>query len=443
MRNARPQAVIFAEAPEALTRVCGVSLLERLLRILRRLDFTEAIVASSTPGEIHSAIEPPTWARRGLQVRMALPNEINFREMRRLLVLPGNFYCDARLIDALLQAPGSAQLVDSDPPRAVRPLLANHRHNGKGCVSGAAIITPEEFASLAKDQLPAIDAAAVPSYVRHMRRHVRPVFFPAPSPERQVEAKRFLFHSAQKGILDIPAILQSSVENWILSWLCRTTITPNQITVFGFIVALLATLLFATGHLALGMIPALAVGVIDGLDGKQARVKIETTPSGHWEHYLDFVFETSWWTALAWWFQRSGQLPGAWWFFGLIMASQIVDLLAKGLAYLRIDCTLDDYRPFDRIFRLIGARRDIYTWALAVSLLFGAAPQTYVLCAWWGVITAAVHAVRALIIFARAKPAIVRTGAIDSKLTRSSHEVYRPAGEGRHDALEPNWRSRP
>src|SRR5689334_22701805 len=105
MKHKRPQAVIFAEAPEALIKLCGVSLLERLLRILRRLDFTEAIVASSTPDKIYQAIEPPTWARRGLQVRMASPNEINFRGMTRLLVLPGNFYCDARLINALLHAP--------------------------------------------------------------------------------------------------------------------------------------------------------------------------------------------------------------------------------------------------------------------------------------------------------------------------------------------------
>jgi len=401
MRNARPQAVIFAEAPEALTTLCGISLLERLLRMLRRLDFTETIVASSTPEQIRAAIEPPTWARRGLQVRMVLPNEI--REVTRLLVLPGNSYYDVRLIDALLHAPESAQLVDSDPPEAVRPLLADCRRNGGGCVSGAAIVASNELESLAKGKLTAIDAAAVPSYLRGMRRHIRPVFFPAPTPEHRALARRIIFDSAQKGTLDIPAILQSPVEDWILHGLCRSSITPNQITLFGFIVALLATVLFASGHLVWGMIPALAIGVIDGLDGKQARVKVETTPGGKFEHSLDFVFETSWWAALAYWFQRSGQLPGAWWFFGLILGSHVLDLLAKLVAYLRIGRELDDYSPFDRAFRLIGARRDIYIWSLAVGLLFGAAGSTYVLCAWWGVITAGVYMIRALMIVARGK----------------------------------------
>jgi 1L-myo-inositol 1-phosphate cytidylyltransferase / CDP-L-myo-inositol myo-inositolphosphotransferase len=401
--NVRPQAVILAEAPGALTMLCGVSLLERLLRILRRFDFTETIVVSSTPEAIYSAIEPPTWARRGLQVRMVLPNEINFREMTRLLVLPGNLYCDPRLIEALLQAPRSAQLVDSDPPESVRPLLADCRRDGSDCVSGAKIVAPNELESLAKVDLVAIDAAVVPSYVVGMRRDIRPVFFPAPAAAHQALARRIIFDTAQKGTLDIPAILQSPVEDWVLQGLCRTLITPNQITLFGFIVALLATVLFASGYLAWGMIPALAIGVIDGLDGKQARVKIETTAGGKWEHPLDFVFETSWWAALAYWFQRSGQLSGAWWFFGLILGSHIVDLLGKLVARIRIGRELDDYTPFDRAFRLIGARRDIYIWSLAVGLLFGAAASTYVLCAWWGVITASVYMIRALMILARGK----------------------------------------
>jgi phosphatidylglycerophosphate synthase len=403
MKNGRPQAVIFAEAPEALTELCGVSLLERLLRILRRLDFTETIVASSRPEQIRAAIEPPTWARRGLQVQVTLPNELNFRAGTRLLVLPGNFYCDARLIDALLSAPGSAQLVDSEPPESVRPLLSGCHQNGKGFVSGAAIVTPDELASLGKGELSAIDAVAVPAYVRGMRRHVRTVFFPAPTAERQSRAKRLLINSAQKGTLDIPAILHSKIENLILRWVCRTSITPNQITFFGFVVALLAAVLFARGHLAWGMIPALATGVIDGVDGKQARVKVETTPSGESEHLVDFVFEMSWWVALAYWFQRSGQLPAAWWFFALILGAEIVDLLAKLVAYLWTHCPLDDYTPFDRWFRLIGARRDIYIFAIAVGLLFGAAAQTYALCAWWGVITAGIHTLRALMIMMRPK----------------------------------------
>ncbi len=44
MENILP--ILIADAPEALMELCGVNLLERLLRILQRLGFRRAIVFS-------------------------------------------------------------------------------------------------------------------------------------------------------------------------------------------------------------------------------------------------------------------------------------------------------------------------------------------------------------------------------------------------------------
>jgi phosphatidylglycerophosphate synthase len=395
MEDERPQVVIFAEAPKALVALCGVSLLERQLRILQRLGFDRALIVSTTADQIRAAMDPPSWARRDLAADLVTPDELRLAPERRVLVLPGDHYLDARLIAALLRVGKSACLVDSDPPKRVRPLLSGRFD------SGAALVLPNEIDSRSHADLAEVDAAAVPDYVRGMRRRIRPVFFPAPGPNDLRAAERIVFDTGQNGTLDIPAILHSPIETWILRWLCRTSVTPNEITLFGLLVAALATLLFASGHLASGLILAIASGVIDGLDGKQARVKIETTPAGKWEHRLDFVIETSWWAALAFWLQRSGALAEAWWFFALIMIGEVVDQLAKLIAQRRIDRLLDDYSPFDRFVRLIGARRDMYICSLAVGLLIGAAARAYEFCAWWGVITASVHTVRAMMITAR------------------------------------------
>jgi phosphatidylglycerophosphate synthase len=385
--------VIFANAPEALTELCGVSLLERQLRILQRLGFDRATIVSETPEEIFSAIEPPSWARAKLKTEIVSRGQFQSRE--RTLFLPGNIYCDARLIGALAECKAEGALVDSAPPNELLPLLA------AGFSSGAAVAA--SYDSL--DNVPIVDAAQVPSYVRSMRRNLRPVFFPAPSVELRRAAERIVLDTGQNGVLDIPAIVQSPIETWIMRWLCGTSITPNQISIFNLVVAFIATGFFATGHLWLGMIPALAVGVIDGLDGKQARVKIETSAAGKWEHHLDLVYEISWWAALAFWFQRSAQLPHAWLWFFIIIVAEAIDQLAKYIAQLRIEPLLDDYSPFDRLVRLIGARRDIYLWSLGVGLMLGAAASTYRLCAIWGMITAAIHSVRAVMIVARSKVA--------------------------------------
>ena len=389
--------VILADPPGALEKLCGVSLLERLLRILQRLGFRDVTVVSRRAAEIQAAIDPPSWARHDLTANVIVPHEFNSALSEPTLVLPADIYCDARLIRALAEAEAPAALIDSAPPPEAAPLLANCRHGSRGFLSGAVIVTAGNFEippNVDRGEWRLVDAAAVPGYIRSMRRTIRPLFFPAPTPDQKRDVERLIFNTGQNGTLDIPAILQSPVEDLIMRWLCRTSITPNQISLFTFLVGLLAAGFFATGHLWAGMIPALSVGVLDGLDGKQARVKIETSDTGKWEHYLDFVYETAWWAALAFWFQSSGQLSYAWRYFLLIMAGEGLDKIGKHIARVRIGCLLDDYRPFDRFVRLIAARRDVYLSALTIGLALGAAASTYRLCAFWGLITAGVHLFR-------------------------------------------------
>jgi hypothetical protein len=55
--------IIIADAPEALIELCGVNLLESLLRILLRLGFRRAIVFSTTPDVTRTDLAKRFWAR--------------------------------------------------------------------------------------------------------------------------------------------------------------------------------------------------------------------------------------------------------------------------------------------------------------------------------------------------------------------------------------------
>jgi hypothetical protein len=48
METSRPQLLILARAPDTFCELFGVSLLERLLRIVQRLGFREAIILSES-----------------------------------------------------------------------------------------------------------------------------------------------------------------------------------------------------------------------------------------------------------------------------------------------------------------------------------------------------------------------------------------------------------
>jgi phosphatidylglycerophosphate synthase len=408
MENVVP--IILADSPDALIRLCGVNLLERLLRILQRLGFRRAIVLSRTPEIVGAELARRSWAREEVVVQL-IPHAIGPLTAQvlleqvpsdRFLIIPGNIYCDARLLAALCAKQSPAALVDSDPPEFARSLIRNP--------CGPALVTKDflsAFSSTApfsgelKDKIDIrkidiVDAAAEDDYIVSMRRRVRPVCFPAPSEQNHRLAERIIFDCAQNGTLDLPAYIHGPLETRIISLLCKTRITPNQITIGGFIIGCSATAAFGLGRVGLGILAALIFGILDGLDGKQARVKIETTKRGKWEHYLDYVIENSWWTAIAFDLWRSGQFPNAFYFLAVLVGSRLLHEFAKRRATMAKGRLLDDVAPFDRAFRLIAARRNVYVWILACGFLLNAFPQSYAVICGWAAFSAAVHLARSI-----------------------------------------------
>src|SRR5436190_2578766 len=402
--------ILVADAPDALAELCGVNLLERLLRTLQRLGFRRAIVFSSTPEIIGTELAKPSWARQeiGVQlvgsaaepIRAALFLQQDHAE--RFLFVPANVYCDARLLAALGARDSSVALIDSNPPEFARNLIRNP--------CGPALITRNFLSALSPDtpflneltkkidhaKIDIVDAAKEDDYIVSMRRHVRPLCFRAAQEQDRRLTERVILDSAQNGTLDLPAYIHGPIETAIISLLCKTRITPNEITIGGFIIGCSATTAFALGRVGLGIIAALTFGIVDGLDGKQARVKIETTEHGKWEHHLDYFIENSWWAAIAFHLWRSGQFPNAFYFFALIVGSRLLHEFAKRRTKMAKGRLLDDVAPFDRAFRLIAARRNVYVWILACGFLLDAFPQSYAVICGWAAVSAAVHLMRSI-----------------------------------------------
>jgi phosphatidylglycerophosphate synthase len=411
MDSPRPQLLILADAPEALVELFGVSMLERLLRIAQRLGFREALILSKTPDEIAAHIAKPSWARAGVAVdlrrREADPVLINdvAPGAERILLVPAGFYYDARLLKALTERAGTTLLVDSGPPPESVPLW-----KGEGVeFHGAALLEREwlmcrHYDVSLLDQLSSeaatgcvqvCDAATEPTYVTALRKHVRPVFFPAPTPPLIPLAEKFPRDVAQNGVLDFPGFLDSPIEDWIVKKICRTAIRPNQVTFATTLIGVAVTALFATGHLWWGVALAYAIEVLDGVDGKLARIKVETTTAGEWEHEVDYAIELSWWSGLAFHFHATG-LRNAWWLLALYFVSDLLDRLAKRAVKKKVGRNLDDVSNFDRFVRCIGGRRNINIWILIAALALGDAANGFILICCWGAATAVAHAIRAL-----------------------------------------------
>jgi hypothetical protein len=292
MENILP--ILIADAPETLTELCGVNLLERLLRILQRLGLRRAIVFSSTPEIVGTELAKRSWAREQMTVQLVssvmkpLTAQLLLEqaEADRFLIVPANIYCDARLLAAICTKDSSAALVDSNPPEFARNLIRNP--------CGPALITRDFLCALSPvtpflneltkkidhAKIDVVDAAKEDDYVVSMRRHVRPLCFRAPQEQDRRLAERIILDSAQNGTLDLPAYLHAPIETAIISLLCKTRITPTKfrLEVSSSVAARPRRSWLAASASESSLLSYLAL--VDGLDGKQSRVKIETTERG-------------------------------------------------------------------------------------------------------------------------------------------------------------------
>src|SRR5262245_22319457 len=418
-----PPLLIVADSPEALTDLCGISLLERMRRIALQLGFREAMILSNSVKAMATHVANESWRhadvsltfreRTGAKVTVGdildCVAVLRVASAGRTLVVFAGFYCDERLLRSLSDAQTNSVLIDSDPPSIIAPLLENSDGHPTRLLCAALLSSEwlslknragrlaEEVTSDTKTgRIARVDAARQQAYVRSMRRSVRPVFFPAPSLQRRPLAERLLRDATQKGVLDFPALVHAPIEKWLVAHRCRTTITPNQITLGTGVLGLGVTLLYACGYLWPGVLLALLVGVLDGIDGKLARLKVQTTRLGKREHDLDYLVETSWWAALAYHFHATGQIRYAYVIFFAFFAFERLERVAKRAVQRRIGRNLDDFAPFDRFVRIVAGRRNIYTWLFTFFLVIGAPATGFIWLCFWGMASALIHIFRAL-----------------------------------------------
>jgi len=420
----RPPLLIVADLPEALTDLCGISLLERMRRIALQLGFREAIVLSNSVKAVAAHLANESWRhadvsltfreRTGAKVTVGdiLDCLVALRVAsdRRVLIVFADFYCDERLLRSLIDAQTNSAVIDSDPPSIIAPLLENSDTHSSSPLLCAALLSSEWLSRKNRDgtlmeeitsdltagRVAPVDAAREQAYVGSMRRSMRPVFFPAPSLEHRPLAERLLRDATQKGALDFPALVHAPIEKWLVSHLCRTTITPNQITLGTGVLGLGVTLLYAGGYLWAGVLLALVIGILDGIDGKLARLKAQTTRLGKKEHDLDYLIETSWWAALAYHFHATSQIRYAYLIFFAFFVFDRLERLAKKAVQRRIGRNLDDFAPFDRLVRFVAGRRNIYTWLFTFFLVIGAPATGFIWLCFWGMASAVIHILRAL-----------------------------------------------
>lgn len=419
----------------AMAEICGLSLLHRHIRTLVDCGVSTITILAAQeiaipPAELQRATRNGArlhLMQHGGQAHLRLGEILRqlSTDTSPLLIVTGDYLIEPLLVREVIQEHQPAVLLDTAAPEWARAggLELSH-HAGDGTAGDSAVpgyfgglvqIT-REFATdpqflridsindlvsyaITHNARP-IDVAAFPIFQAAIRRVRRGVWIPIGSADDVETAKRVLIDGAQKGSLDLPAqCVHAPIENWLIARICETALTPNQLTLLTNIMAWGVTAVLLSGHIIAGLIGAAAVGVMDGLDGKLARVKLMTSRIGELEHIFDLLFEYSWWFALGWVLSNGGQ-------DGAVFATSLVFILANfgdsiaavTFLYVRgrhLDRTLDNYTRTDYVIRKIAGRRNIYVWILLVgSLLYDPVTALYAATV-WSVITVIVRGSRA------------------------------------------------
>jgi len=249
--------------------------------------------------------------------------------------------------------------------------------------AGAEVLAWEEAGDVANDEL---------------RKKERP-FMDRLVPETVRGLERASYFGAYKGVTDL--LTKYLWPEWALvltRWAARIGMSPNQVSLVGAALCLLATWLFYQGHYWPGLAAGLAFMVLDTVDGKLARCTITSSKIGEViDHGIDLVHPPFWWWA---WgvglhaYGRPLKPETFWWTLAIIVGGYVVQRLVEGAFIARFKMHIHVWRRFDSRFRLITARRNPNMVILLAALIAGRPDWGLVAVAAWTLLSLVVHLVQ-------------------------------------------------
>ncbi|MFK7913519.1 MAG: CDP-alcohol phosphatidyltransferase family protein [Pseudomonadales bacterium] len=212
-----------------------------------------------------------------------------------------------------------------------------------------------------------------------------------------------LYGASYKGITDL-------VTKWWwprparigVRFCAARALTPNQVTLFGGALMLAALWLFSIGQFALGLAAGWIMTYLDTVDGKLARVTVQSSAIGNvLDHGMDIVHPPFWYLAWGSGLALAGQTAAiAHWsttdLLLLIMGGYIGGRLIEAAFHALGSCGIFSWRPFDAYFRLITGRRNPCMILLSTGVLIGRPDLGLYWVVWWTLLSTGILLLRLL-----------------------------------------------
>lgn len=309
-------------------------------------------------------------------------------EHGRALVINGHYLFENRSLNGLLEHPGS-MLLDADGYIAAAYVDIARVAEVMGLMQSRQQRLPQDLQSLRSDDLEAFDEI--------LRRSATPLL-ELVSEQRKTELENELYGNAYRGITDlVTKFVWPRPAKRVVHLCAGAGISPNAVTTFGFLLVLAACYLFLHGHYGWGLLAGWLMTFLDTVDGKLARVTIQSSKFGHlFDHGIDLLHPPFWYVFWGMSLTSFQPMMGlgiesmAWLVTGAYVAGRIVE----GLFPLLGNCSIFTWRPFDAWFRLITARRNPNLILLSVGIVLARPDWGFIAVVAWSVFTTVVLVLR-------------------------------------------------
>jgi phosphatidylglycerophosphate synthase len=382
------QAVLFKTSGQEWWWLGGMSLLERNLRLLASAGCETVLVLHPADNPLPLLVVPRplgiTVEAAEVTVSTANPltilHSLEFPDHDPLFFFDANLLLDSRVLDALKQRTPPCFLVSAN---------GSPHH----LVWRVGWLTQETIAAgnAAVQHADRLLLTSVEPYDTELYSEGPPYCVKITGKDDLPRGWKLLIDRASRRPADVvEKYVDPPIENWLVHKLCDTAVTPNLVTLLAIAVALTAGSLFYQGWFLPAVLFAWTATVLDGVDGKLARVKLMTTSTGKLGRIAGFCYESAWYLAWAAYLTRTYD-PVAWEVgTAFAICNGCDQVLITAFAQFR-GKPLGEMSRFDQRFNLIGGQRRIYLAMLLVGFLVGMPLQALQAVLWWAVVTVFIH----------------------------------------------------
>lgn len=275
------------------------------------------------------------------------------------------------------------------------------------------------------DGFAVIDPSGLQAFDQKLRRS-EPPLLERISEARHQSLEDRLYGNAYKGVTDL-------VTKWL--WprparvgvrICtRIGLTPNAVTGLSLVLMLLACWLFWRAEYGWGLALGWFMTYLDTVDGKLARVTVNSSRVGHlMDHGMDVIHPPFWY--VFWGLSLTGFSPvlgfdqqALCW---IVVAGYWIGRIVEGAFELFLGCEVFSWRPFDSWFRLITARRNPCLLLLTGGWALDRPDWGFVAVVVWTALTSGVLSLRlGQAVIVRLKGVRLRSWLSDAQQARQDH----------------------